>query len=91
MSGEQMAQLFTMKRRRKLTAAELKQLGVSPGLHAIGYPASAERTEVRQPVGEASDRPPFAERTKQTFFKQLLDKGGLNVKTSLGRRLETAG
>jgi hypothetical protein len=48
-----------MKRRRKLTQQELKQLGVQPGLLATRYPASQDRVEIRRLTTEPSGRSPF--------------------------------
>jgi len=57
-----------MRRQRKhLTQAELKALGVQPGLHAVRYPAGSDRAEVRELVGESKPRSPFFVPIKQMF------------------------
>jgi hypothetical protein len=43
-----------MKRKKRLTQAELKQLGVQPGLQAIRYGPDGERVTIRQLTREAS-------------------------------------
>ncbi len=44
------------KRRRKLTQADLRTLGVQPGLQAIRYPAGQDRARVEQLAPEGPER-----------------------------------
>jgi hypothetical protein len=51
-----------MKRRRKLSQAELKQLGVQPGLLSTRYPAGEDRAQIRRLTQETRSAPSFERR-----------------------------
>ena len=53
-----------MKReRRKPTQADLRALGVRPGLQTIRYPPGEDRARVQQLTAEARGRPPLYRKT----------------------------